>query len=143
MKVKEEVSAGGIVFRKESGKTLWLITQHSANYSWVFPKGLVGDHNPDEKMEVAALREVKEEGGIRAKIVNSKPWKTEYEYKFRGVLIKKTVYYYLMEYISGSPKDHDWEMRDAKFVTSTVALKALTYEKDRSILKQAIKVVEK
>ena len=136
--MKHEVSAGGIVFKKEDKKIVWLITQHSGHKGWVFPKGLVGDHNPEEKKETAALREVEEEGGVKAKIVYPIPWKTEYFYKFKGSLIKKTVYYYLMEYVSGDPKNHDWEMQDAKFVTEEEVLKTLTYKGDREIFKKAV-----
>ena len=74
---------------------------------------------------------MEEEGGIKAKIVNKKPIKTEYEYQWLGTLIKKTVYYFLMEYVSGDPKNHDWEMSEAKFVTEEEVKKILTYPSDK------------
>lgn len=137
MKIINQVSAGGIVYKKikdQKSKVkslLWLICQHSQHKGWVFPKGLVGDKNSKESMESAALREVEEEGGIKAKIVNDKPIKTFYQYNWQGDLIKKTVYYFLMEYISGDPKDHDWEMSEAKFTSIEDVKKTLTYESDR------------
>ena len=112
MKTIHQTSAGGIVFKNN----LWLICQHSEHKGWVFPKGLVGDNDKNESMEKAALREVEEEGGIKAKIINDQPIKTQYSYTWNGDLIKKTVYYFLMEYVSGDPKDHDCEMSEAKFV---------------------------
>ena len=138
MKVKDEESAGGIVYKKFGSRILWLITQHSAHKGWVFPKGLVGDHDPNEPPEQAAIREVKEEGGVEAKIVNHLPVETHYSYKFEDTLIKKTVLYYLMEYISGDPADHDWEMMDAKFVTEDEVKKTLTYKSDREVFTEIL-----
>jgi len=143
MKIKEEVSAGGIVYQKANEKTLWLICQHSQHKGWVFPKGLVGDHNPNETKETAALREVSEEGGVKTKIVNSTPIVTHYQYMWGGKLIKKTVYYYLMEYVSGNPKDHDWEMSDAKFVTEEDVDKTLTYGSDKESFEEILKLKSK
>jgi 8-oxo-dGTP pyrophosphatase MutT (NUDIX family) len=140
MKTKKEVSAGGIVYKKEKGQTLWLVTQHSWHKGWVFPKGLIGDKEKNEPMEQAALREVEEEGGVKAKIVDPAPAETEYSYRWKGsphgkdaaeeFLVHKKVYYYLMEYLSGDPKNHDWEMMDAKFAGADEVKKLLTYPAD-------------
>lgn len=136
MKVINQISAGGIVFKKIyhlSSKIYylnWLICQHSQHKGWVFPKGFVGDKDKNESNETAALREVEEEGGIKAKIITNKPIMTNYQYEWKNNLIKKTVYYYLMEYVSGDPKDHDWEMIDAKFANTDEVKKTLTYPSD-------------
>jgi 8-oxo-dGTP pyrophosphatase MutT (NUDIX family) len=131
MKLKIEISAGGIVFKKEKDQVKWLIIQHSFHKGWVFPKGLIGDAKENEPKEEAALREVKEEGGVQAKIINPEPIKINYAYRFKEFLVKKTVYYYLMEYVAGDPKDHDWEATDAKFMTEDEIRKTLTYKSDR------------
>jgi 8-oxo-dGTP pyrophosphatase MutT (NUDIX family) len=143
MKTIFQTSAGGIVFKKNYSLS-WLICQHSQHKGWVFPKGLVGDQNCEESMESAALREVEEEGGIKAKIINPKPIVTSYEYiqtisvKAPAVKVKKTVYYFLMEYISGDPKNHDWEMMDAKFVNTNEIKKTLTYPSDKEAFEKII-----
>jgi 8-oxo-dGTP pyrophosphatase MutT (NUDIX family) len=150
MKLKKEVSAGGIIYKKPSsveasaGKgVLWLTTQHSRHKGWTFPKGLVADTNPNETKEKAALREVKEEGGIEARIVNLQPVKVEYKYTFQEYLIDKTVYYYLMEYVSGDIKDHDWEVSDAKFLSQEEIVKILTYKEDLEAFEKTIKLFER
>lgn len=140
MKAKKETSAGGIVFKKEGKKILWLITQHSQHKGWVFPKGLVGDHTKDEPMEEAALREVEEEGGVKAKIINTKPVIVSYKYKWANNLIDKTVYYFLMEYVSGDPKNHDWEMMDAKFVKEEEVKTTLTYKSDKEAFEKILDI---
>jgi 8-oxo-dGTP pyrophosphatase MutT (NUDIX family) len=145
MKTIFQTSAGGIVFKKVKSEKLkvksyvWLICQHSQHHGWVFPKGLVGDEDAKESMKTAALREVEEEGGVKAKIINKKTVKTEYQYQFEGNLIKKTVYYFLMEYISGDPNNHDWEMSEAKFVLEKEVKKILTYPSDKQAFETILK----
>ena len=141
MKIINQISAGGIVFKKYGNQTLWLITQHSQHKGWVFPKGLVGDKNTNESMEKAALREVEEEGGIKAKIVGNKPIETHYQYRSGNDLIKKTVYYFLMEFISGDPKNHDWEMMDSKFVTAADVIKTLDFKSDKQAFEKILKLL--
>lgn len=141
MKTIRQVSAGGIVYKKiydlrsKICHLQWLICQHSQHKGWVFPKGLVGS---SESMEQAALREVEEEGGVKARIVNDKPIKTFYSYRFGDSLIRKTVYYFLMEYISGDPVNHDWEMSEAKFISEKEIKKTLSYNSDRLAYKKAL-----
>lgn len=144
MNIKKETSAGGIVFRKvknSEGREIieWLATQHSQHKGWVFPKGLVGDTNRNEKMEDAALREVEEEGGVKAKIVNPIPVKVFYSYIWNEMQIDKTVFYYLMEYVSGDPKNHDWEMMDAKFMSKAEVMKILSYSSDKQAFDTILK----
>lgn len=141
MKTKTEISAGGIVYKKEGDKLLWLVGQHSAHKGWVFPKGLVGDENKSETMESAALREVEEEGGIKAKIVNNSPTTIKYTYRWQNTLINKTVYYFLMEYVSGDPKNHDWEMNDAKFLTEKEVKKILTFQSDKEAFSKILEII--
>ncbi|MBI3366175.1 NUDIX domain-containing protein [Candidatus Roizmanbacteria bacterium] len=149
MKVKNEISAGGIVYKKiyHLGSMIydlqWLICQHSQHKGWVFPKGLIGDHAKDEPMEQAALREVEEEGGIKAKIIDKNPVKVAYSYKWENLFVKKTVYYFLMKYLSGNPKNHDWEMMDARFVTKKEVKKILTYSSDKEAFKKILKTFVK
>lgn len=143
MKTKKEFSAGGIVFKKQRNKTLWLVVQHSQHKGWVFPKGLIGDKKENEKMEEAALREVEEEGGVKTKIVHNKPIKVNYMYRFDEFLVKKTVYYFLMEYISGNPKDHDWEISDAKFLTKDEVEEILTYQSDKKAFNKILKIFKR
>lgn len=142
MKLKTETSAGGIVFKKRNDKIQWLITQHSQHKGWGFPKGLVGDNIRNESMETAAIREVKEEGGIKAKIVEKLLKPVFYTYRFGGYLVRKTVYYFLMEYVSGDPENHDWEVSEAKFIPQEKVMKTLTFDSDKTAFEQALLLVK-
>ena len=141
MKIKKETSAGGVVYRKVESYE-WLVTQHSQHKGWVFPKGLIGDTQENEKMEDAALREVEEEGGVKARIVNSTPVKVFYSYIWNDMQIDKTVYYYLMEYVSGDPKNHDWEMMDAKFMSEQEAKSILSYPSDKQAFENILSLLQ-
>lgn len=139
MKHKIETSAGGVVFKKVGDRTLWLITQHSQHKHWGFPKGLVGDEDTTESKETAAIREVHEEGGVVARIVNPIPAEALYKYTFEDTLVDKKVYYFLMEYVSGDPKEHDWEVSDAKFVTEDEVRKTLSYKTEKDAFEEILK----
>ena len=130
MKLKIETSAGGIVFKKVQNEIHWLVIRHSIYNKWTFPKGLIGDKVEQESAKSAAIREVQEEGGIKAKIVADEPFVVNYTYKFGEFLIKKTVYYYLMKFLSGDVKDHDHEVSDASFENEEEVKKLLSFESD-------------
>jgi len=83
---------------------------------------------------------LRKKGGVRAKIVYLRPVKTFYQYRWQDQLIKKTVYYFLMEYISGDPKNHDWEMADAKFTTEDEVKKTLTYPSDKRAFEKMLTI---
>ena len=140
MKIKHEISAGGIVFKKTKDRVLWLTTQHSQHKGWTFPKGLIADHHTDESMADAALREVEEEGGIKARIIKPNTVEVKYIYRWENYLVKKTVHYFLMEYISGDPNDHDWEVSEAKFMTEEEIIKTLTFKSDKEAFEKILMI---
>ena len=91
--MKREFSAGGIVLN-DKGQVL--LTKHSQNKHWSFPKGLI---EPGQTTNQAALREVKEEGGVEAEIINKVGY-SKYVYAFNNEKIFKVVTYFLMKYLS-------------------------------------------
>ncbi len=132
--MKREFSAGGIVF---NNKGQVLVTQHSQNKHWSFPKGLI---DPGQTSEQAALREVREEGGVVAEIIDKVGY-SKYVYTLNGEKIFKVVTYYLMKYISGDIKDHDWEVSDIGWFVPDDALKQLTFPHDKDLLRLAMEKI--
>lgn len=136
-----QFSAGGVVFKKSEiinrkSEILILVSQHSAHHGWVFPKGLIGDKVKGEKKEDTALREVAEETGAKGKIIKAlKP--VEYWYVFEGEKIKKTVYYFLMEYVSGDINKHDMEMENVEWLPEEAVENRLTYPSDKQVWQEA------
>ncbi|OGE30531.1 hypothetical protein A3C59_05520 [Candidatus Daviesbacteria bacterium RIFCSPHIGHO2_02_FULL_36_13] len=132
--MKREFSAGGIVFN-DKGQVL--VTEHSQNHHWSFPKGLL-DH-PDQTMEESALREVREEGGVEAEIIG-KVGSHKYVYTMDNEKIFKVVTYFLMKYKSGNIEDHDWEVSEIGWFTPEDALEKLTFTADIELLKKAVEM---
>ncbi len=133
--MRREFSAGGIVFNHQNQV---LLCRHSKSKRWGYPKGLI---DPGQTSKEAALREVEEEGGVKAEIVDQ-VGSVNYIYTFAGEKVFKNVTYYLMEYISGDPKDHDWEMDEAGWYDYDQALQTLSFKRDQDLLKKAIKMIK-
>lgn len=133
--MKREFSAGGVVF---NDKNQVLLTKHSQNKHWSFPKGLI---DPGQTSKEAALREVREEGGIEAEIVDKVGY-SKYVYTLNGEKIFKVVTYFLMKYKNGDPKNHDFEVEEAGWFEVDDAIKQLTFTQDKVLLKKAIDLVK-
>ena len=137
-----EFSAGGIVFKRvKTHNLLWLLAQHSQHKGWVFPKGLIGDNIKGEKSEETAVREVKEETGVEGKIIKKLPNPATYWYVWQGDKRFKTVYYFLMEYVSGDIADHDNEMMAVEWLPTDEVGKRLTYKSDKVAFQEALKLL--
>src|SRR4051812_33588065 len=64
--VRDQVSAGGIVFRQNGAAVDVALISVGTQRRWQLPKGLVAK---DEKPEAAAVREAREEAGVDSEIV--------------------------------------------------------------------------
>lgn len=144
--MKIQFSAGGVVFRKSGDKIEILVSQHSAHHGWVFPKGLIGDHAKGENKEETALREVKEETGVEGKIIRGlNPvtyWFVLEKDPSAGSgreKVRKTVYYFLMEYVGGDIARHDHEMEDVVWLSIEKVEERLTYKSDKIVWREAQK----
>jgi len=84
-------SCGGVVIYRN--KVLLLYKNQSGRYvGWVLPKG---NQEPMESTAETALREVREEAGVAAHIVNYLG-STDYSFKSGDTMLAKTVHWYLM-----------------------------------------------
>lgn len=129
--MKLQFSAGGIVVKNQEV----LLCQHSQHHGWVFPKGLIGDKKEQESKEETAIREVKEETGIDGKIIKTLT-PVEYWFVLEGEKIKKTVYYFLMEFVGGDISIHDHEMEDVEWLPKDKVEERLTYKSDKKVWKE-------
>lgn len=137
-----EFSAGGIVLKIEAKKLYILVSQHSQHHGWVFPKGFIGDKIAGEGKEETALREVQEETGIIGKILEPVDPIT-YWYEMDGEKHKKTVYYYIMEFVGGDINKHDWEMENVEWLPIDAVMDRLTYPSDKEVWEKTIDTIKK
>jgi bis(5'-nucleosidyl)-tetraphosphatase len=100
--MKNERSAGAIVFRKEGDEIFFLLLHYERQNDekkdhtyWDFPKG----HVEEGETEVhTVFREVEEESGLKdIKIIEGFREKIKYFFNYKGVLINKEVIFFLCE----------------------------------------------
>jgi 8-oxo-dGTP diphosphatase len=120
-------AAGGIVLRRAGHRRVEVAVVHRPlRQDWTLPKGKL---EPGESWEDCALREVLEETGFRCELRNFVGY-TEYRDR-RGRA--KVVGYWLMEPIDGEFVPGD-EVDILQWLEMGVAVRALTYERDRELL---------
>jgi 8-oxo-dGTP pyrophosphatase MutT (NUDIX family) len=134
---KEQVSAGGVVYRRRGGETEVALISVGEAARWQLPKGLVG--RGESPLE-AALREVEEETGLACEVV-AELEKVEYWYFSKGggrrVRFHKFVHFYLMRYVSGDVSGHDDEVNEARWVGIEDAEGMLAFKGERKALAEA------
>jgi len=130
MRIKYEVSAGGLVLRKNKASLDALLIGRGQPRVWSLPKGHV---EPRETHEIAALREVREETGCWAEII-TKLSEISYWFYLNHTKHKKAVHFYLMSYISGDTANHDHEVDEAAWFDVKLAKKALKYVNEKRLL---------
>jgi 8-oxo-dGTP pyrophosphatase MutT (NUDIX family) len=135
---EHERSAGGVVVR---GEELLVIVpaRRGAHGQRVLglPKGHI---DPGETAEQAAAREVREEGGVEAELVE-KLGDVRYFYQRGGRRVLKRVSFFLFAYRSGSPDDHDDEIEEARWMALADAATALSYAGEREIVVRALSAI--
>jgi 8-oxo-dGTP pyrophosphatase MutT (NUDIX family) len=130
-----EFSAGGVVVR-DAECVVIVPTRRAADGSKVLalPKG-----HPEqgESAADAALREVREEAGVDARLVEQLG-DVRYWYMRDGRRIAKVVSFFLLEYLSGEVTDHDREVEHARWLALERAARELTYKGERDMASRAL-----
>ncbi len=134
MKSRNEVSAGGVVYRHSTNAIEFLICEDAGYHRWVLPKGQIGK---GETPEQAARREVQEETGITARLLEPLGEPEKYVYRAKETLVFKSVYYFLMEFQSGDETKHDREMESVAWFPFDEAMDRLAYQGAKDMLKRA------
>ncbi len=85
----------------------------------------------------AAIREVREEGGVEVELAGELG-EIRYWYSRGGRSVPKTVAFFLFYYAAGDPADHDDEVEEARWVPLSEARTALSYAGEREIIDRAL-----
>jgi 8-oxo-dGTP pyrophosphatase MutT (NUDIX family) len=132
---EDEFSAGGVVVRDR--EVIVIVPKRRdarGNKVLALPKG---HPDGDESPEQAAMREVEEETGVRAKLVD-KLGDVRYSYERNRRRIVKRVEFFLFEYRSGDVADHDHEIEDARWMPLEEARQQVTYDGEREMIDRAL-----
>ena len=137
--MRREFSAGGVLVRSIRGRPhLAAIRPQGRTGVWALPKGKI---DAGESAAEAAVREVREETGVHARVVAPLP-SIDYSYEVdRRIRITKHVDYYLMTYVDGSERDSDpREVIAAQWFAWDEALLRLSFENEREVVRAAQRI---
>lgn len=136
-KTRNEHSSGGVVIAMRDGAPYVALIATRNKTRWGLPKGAV---DPDETSEAAALREVREETGLQARIL--RPLDT-IEYTFRGgdAVVHKRVDFYLMEYVAGELQPQLSEVDDVQWFELSSSLQHASFDSERRLLQMVLSAV--
>jgi 8-oxo-dGTP pyrophosphatase MutT (NUDIX family) len=148
MPTRFEHSAGGVVVRRVDETSAHAAAidvptyevvlasrrRRDGSLAWGLAKGLV---EPGEDPAATAVREVREETGIEAEIIEPLG-DVSYFYVWEGVRVRKTVTFFLMRAVGGDPSRHDHEMEDVRWFPSSEAVRRADYTSERRTIERAL-----
>ena len=135
---RDETSAGGVVFRVEHARPLYLLIRDSYQ-NWGFPKGHLKD---GEDLAAAALREVSEETGLHDLSLRGAIDQIDWYFRFRGQLIHKFCHFFLMETAESHTSPQQAEgITACRWVPFDEAETLISYVNARNVLRRAHEMI--
>ena len=134
-RAKQEVSAGGVVFRRRSEQGLAFLLIRDSYGHWGFPKGHL---ERNESAAAAAARETTEETGLEELRLHGPIHTIDWYFRLRGKLIHKFCHFFLFESRTGEPTPQiDEGITECQWFTFDEAVAQLGYENAREVLRCA------
>jgi 8-oxo-dGTP pyrophosphatase MutT (NUDIX family) len=134
-----ELSFGGVLVRGD-------VASGTAEIAAIVPRGKAalalpkGGANEGESGAQTAAREVREETGLTGRL-RQELGDVTYWYRRAGRSIRKTVRFYLFDFVSGSTDDHDHEVTEVRWIALEEAGARLTYPGEREMAEKALRAL--
>ena len=129
--MKHEKSCGAVVFTRIDGEIKYVLAQHLGGH-YGFPKGHMEGGETEEE---TALREVREEVGLSVSLLPG--FRGVEEYDIPSINVHKQVVYFLGEFQDQQIQHQKEELIRAPLLTYEAALRTLTHEEGKRILRDA------
>jgi 8-oxo-dGTP pyrophosphatase MutT (NUDIX family) len=130
MSTELETSYGGVVLR---GEDVLVITPAGKRVTGLPKGGMEAGETPEQ----VAAREVREETGIEATVLEPLG-DVRYTYRRDGRRVRKTVHFFLCEFVGGSTADHDHEVDNARWIALKSAGETLSYPGERALIERLL-----
>ncbi len=131
-----ERSAGGVLVVRQGPQLLAALIELRGGQVLALPKGHI---EPGESREAAAVREIREETGLRGALL-AELEEIRYTFWSRSMdaRVSKRVAFFLLAYRAGSVAHHDGEVDGVRLVPVGDAPTALTYPGERRVMEAAL-----
>src|SRR3972149_6951695 len=131
-------SAGGVVYRWDEDKPLFLLLGSNKRGVRCLPKGLI---EIDEDEVITAMREVREETGVNRVKIKGKIGSIKYQFGFRSKTYDKTVHFFLFETDQADARvgsEHDF----MEWLAYDQALETMSYPNEKEMLTKAWSMIQ-
>lgn len=144
--IVRQVSAGGVAYRHvgDGEPAEVALVRVGPKNRWQLPKGIVDE---GESPELTAVREVREEAGIDARLIAPldviEYWYVGDDRDGRRVRFHKFVHFFLLEYESGDVNQHDYEVEESRWVEVNAAEGMLSFSSEQRVMAKARELLER
>jgi 8-oxo-dGTP pyrophosphatase MutT (NUDIX family) len=107
--------------------------RRDGSLAWGLPKGLV---EPGEEPAAAAVREVGEETGLSAEVMQPLG-DVSYFYVWEGERVRKEVTFFLMRATGGDVAHHDDELEEVRWFPLREGIERADYRSERDVMERA------
>ena len=129
--MKFEKSCGAVIYREYKDEIQYLIISHQGDGHWCFPKGHVEKKETEEE---TAIREVREETGLKVKLFTDFRKQIRYNPKEN---VDKEVVFFLAKAKDKAVDIQLEEISDFKWLGYEGAIDRITYESSKEVLREA------
>ncbi len=142
MRTVKEISSGGVVYRRRRGVTEVALIR--VRNRWCLPKGHMEEGEGEQE---TALREVREETGLKGKVITKLGdityWYRSKTRKGENIRIFKRVYFCLIRYLRGNVRRHNEEVEEARWLPINDAITNLSHRTEKNIMRRAASILRR